>query len=47
MKYRTKKIVGIILLAILGVVGIFLFSTNKKTPEEHLEKNMNTYIKNY
>ena len=47
MKYSTKKIVGIILLAILGVGGIFLFSTNKKTPEEHLEKNLNTYIKNY
>ena len=47
MKHRTKKIVGIILLTILGVGSIFLLGTNKKTPEEHLEQNLNTYIKNY
>lgn len=46
MKNR-KKIVGIILLAILGVGSIFLLSANKKAPEEHLEQNLNTYIKNY
>ena len=47
MKNSTKIILGVTLLAIVGAGSVFLFGSNKKTPEEHLEQNFNTYIKKY